>query len=97
MVAHVQDGGWPDLRRRRPCCRPTGSARGHRFPPVTARALLAEERRLFYVACTRARERLVVTAVQSPDDDGEQPSRFLDELVPDLDSTGSAGRRARCR
>ena len=39
-----------------------------------------EERRLFYVACTRAREQLVVTAVASPDDDGEQPSRLLDEL-----------------
>ena len=49
-------------------------------PPVTARALLMEERRLFYVACTRARRRLVVSAVQSPDDDGEQPSRFLEEL-----------------
>ncbi len=39
-----------------------------------------EERRLFYVACTRARQRLVVTAVQSREDDGEQPSRFLGEL-----------------
>jgi RecB family exonuclease len=47
---------------------------------VTARELLMEERRLFYVACTRARERLVVTAVASADDEGEQPSRFLDEL-----------------
>ena len=42
-----------------------------------------EERRLFYVACTRARRRLVVSAVKSPDDDGEQPSRFLEELGVD--------------
>lgn len=42
--------------------------------------LLAEERRLFYVACTRARERLLVSAVRGED---EQPSRFLDELDPD--------------
>ena len=41
--------------------------------------LLAEERRLFYVACTRARETLLVSAVQGED---EQPSRFLDELDP---------------
>ena len=40
----------------------------------TAAGLLAEERRLFYVAVTRARERLVVTAVDSPEDDGDQPS-----------------------
>ncbi len=45
--------------------------------------MLAEERRLFYVACTRARERLVVTAVASPDDEGEQPSRFVHELGRD--------------
>ena len=43
-------------------------------------AMLAEERRLFYVAITRARERLIVTAVQAPEADGDQPSRFLAEL-----------------
>ena len=48
--------------------------------PLTARELLQEERRLFYVACTRARSRLVVTAVASAEDDGEQQSRFIDEL-----------------
>jgi RecB family exonuclease len=41
--------------------------------------LLAEERRLFYVACTRARHTLLVSAVAGED---EQPSRFLDELDP---------------
>jgi len=40
---------------------------------------LAEERRLFYVAVTRARQHLVVTAVSGDD---EQPSRFIDELDP---------------
>ena len=42
-------------------------------------ARLAEERRLFYVAVTRARLHLLATAVRSDD---QQPSRFLDELVP---------------
>jgi len=85
VVAHVQQEGWPDLRRRATLL---GADRigvddsGHPdlVPPVTTRALLMEERRLFYVACTRARRRLVVSAVRSPDDDGEQPSRFLEEL-----------------
>jgi len=40
---------------------------------------LAEERRLFYVAVTRARRCLLVTAVR---DEENQPSRFLDELMP---------------
>jgi RecB family exonuclease len=40
---------------------------------------MVEERRLFYVACTRARRRLVITAVDSPEDDGERPSRLLAE------------------
>ncbi len=80
VVAHVQQEGWPDLRRRATLLQPDRIGRGELLPPVSARELLAEERRLFYVACTRARERLVVTAVASGDDDGEQPSAFLREL-----------------
>jgi RecB family exonuclease len=55
--------------------------------------MLAEERRLFYVAMTRARQRLIVTAVASPEADGEQPSRFIDELS--LQPTHLPGRPAR--
>jgi superfamily I DNA/RNA helicase/RecB family exonuclease len=82
-VAHVQEGTWPDLRRR-------GSLLGSELlvdvlagrdtpggPPMAEQ--LAEERRLFYVAVTRARSRLVVSAVSGEE---EQPSRFLDELDP---------------
>src|SRR5690606_39426384 len=39
--------------------------------------LLAEERRLLLVAVSRARRRVLVSAVRGED---EQPSRFLDEL-----------------
>ncbi len=80
VVAHVQAEGWPDLRRRTTMLQADRIGSDGLVPPVTPRELLMEERRLFYVACTRARERLVVTAVASPDDDGEQPSRFLAEL-----------------
>src|SRR5690606_8291230 len=43
-------------------------------------AQLREERRLFYVACTRATRRLVVTAVDPVNEDAEGPSRFFTEL-----------------
>ncbi|GAB3785130.1 ATP-dependent helicase [Nocardioides ungokensis] len=80
VVAHVQQDGWPDLRRRSTLLQADRIGETGIVPPVSSRALLMEERRLFYVACTRARQRLVVTAVASADDEGEQPSRFLDEL-----------------
>lgn len=82
VVAHVQEQGWPDLRLRGSLLGADRIGSGELVDPPTRGALLAEERRLFYVACTRARRRLVVTAVRSSDPDGEQPSRFLEELVP---------------
>ncbi|MEA2207330.1 MAG: hypothetical protein QOE77_4106, partial [Blastocatellia bacterium] len=82
-VAGVSDGVWPNLRRR-------GSLLGSDLlvdllacrAPVSSGLLgerLAEERRLFYVAVTRASRALLVTAVDS---DEAQPSRFLEELDP---------------
>ena len=55
---------------------------------------LIDERRLFYVALTRAQQRLFVSAVASADDNGPQPSRFLGELgEPAVHITGTAGSR----
>lgn len=82
-VAGVQDGSWPNLRRQ-------GSLLGADLlvdlhadrAAISSGRLperLVEERRLFYVAITRASEQLLVTAVASED---TQPSRFLDELDP---------------
>ncbi len=93
VVAHVQQDGWPDLRRRSSLLGADRIGTGGLIPETTAREALTEERRLFYVACTRARERLVVTAVASPDDDGDQPSRFLGELGVTVEEV--AGRPAR--
>jgi superfamily I DNA/RNA helicase/RecB family exonuclease len=84
-VAGVQEGVWPDLRLR-------GSVLGSELlvEVVAGRememvgrlsAMLDEERRLFYVAVSRAREQVLVTAVASGDGE-EQPSRFLEELAP---------------
>ena len=81
VVAHVQEQGWPDLRRRATLLQADRIGATGALPPTSLPDLLAEERRLFYVACTRARERLLVTAVESHDEDGEQPSRFLDDLA----------------
>ncbi|MFF4528027.1 ATP-dependent helicase [Streptomyces sp. NPDC001407] len=80
VVAGVQEGLWPDLRRRGSLLEADRIGRDGLAEPLSPGALLAEERRLFYVAATRARERLVVTAVKAAAEDGDQPSRFLAEL-----------------
>ncbi len=92
VVAGVQEGAWPDLRLRGSVLgseRLVDIAAGRAAPSGKAdaaaqvAALLDEERRLFYVATTRARRSLLVTAVD-PSSTGsggdEQPSRFLSEL-----------------
>ncbi|MEU1309792.1 ATP-dependent DNA helicase [Streptomyces cinnamoneus] len=83
VVAGVQEGLWPDLRRRGSLLEADRIGRDGLAEPLSPGALLAEERRLFYVAATRASRRLVVTAVKAAAEDGDQPSRFLTELGTD--------------
>ncbi len=84
VVAGVQEELWPDLRHRGSLLEPERLDPAAPAGPQSVRALLDEERRLFYVAITRAQQRLVVTAVGSDDDNGQQPSRFLAELSVDV-------------
>jgi superfamily I DNA/RNA helicase/RecB family exonuclease len=102
VVAGVQEGVWPDLRLRGSllgaddlAALASSGAAGAAGPvpwPDRRAELLAEERRLFYVAVTRARERLVVTAVAGSEGD-DRPSRLVEELgVPLPDTVTAVGR-----
>lgn len=79
-VVGVEEGQWPDLRTRGSILEPDRLTRTGVGDGVRPADLLAEERRLFYVACTRARQRVVVTAIASGTDAGPQPSRFIADL-----------------
>ncbi|RKN09009.1 ATP-dependent helicase [Streptomyces radicis] len=92
VVAGVQEGLWPDLRRRGSLLEADRIGRDGLAEPLSQAALLAEERRLFYVAATRARDHLVVTAVRGADD-GDQPSRFLRELGVEPEEVSGRPRR----
>ena len=85
-VAGVQEGLWPDLRRRGTLLGTadlTDLAAGLDKPaPGTDTTTLAEERRLFYVAVSRARRRLLISAVDGASRSDDVPSRFLDLVDP---------------
>jgi len=88
VVAGVQEGVWPDLRLRGSLLGSeqlvdvlTGRAGSFRGAQAAVRY---DETRLFLVALTRARERVLVTAVRSDD---EQPSVYLDVVDPLADAS----------
>ncbi|MCZ3387277.1 MAG: ATP-dependent helicase [Actinomycetia bacterium] len=80
VVAGVQADVWPDLRRRGSLLEPDLLGPDGVREPMTIAEARRQERRLFYVAVTRARRRLVCTAVEAPADEGQRPSPFLDDL-----------------
>jgi superfamily I DNA/RNA helicase/RecB family exonuclease len=80
VVAGLQEGVWPDLRRRGSLLEADAVDNPAARQAPSPAQLLAEERRLLYVALTRARRRLVLTGVSAFDEAGDRPSRFLDEL-----------------
>jgi RecB family exonuclease len=95
VVAGVQEGSWPDLRLRDSLLGAQalvdlldGRAGEGGAPDVAAarQAVLADELRSFAVACSRARSRLVVTAVADLD---SEPSPFVDLVVPPAPGPGS--------
>lgn len=89
-VAGLQDGAWPNLRQR-------GSLLGserlverirHGAMPIkeldalAASGLVEDERRLIYVAVTRAKSRLILTCVQKDD---AEPSPYFDDIAQYID------------
>jgi superfamily I DNA/RNA helicase/RecB family exonuclease len=95
VVSGLQEGSWPDTRLRGSLLgapdlvdllngRDSGDLAGAR------RQVLDDERRLLHVAVTRARRRLVATAVR---DEDERSSAYLDLVSPPPpDETGDAER-----
>ena len=80
VVAGVQEGVWPDIARRGSVFDPLRLSSAGLGEGVQTRELVASERRLFLLACSRASGRLLVTAVEGTEGEEDRPSRFLPEL-----------------
>jgi RecB family exonuclease len=92
VVAGVQADEWPDLRRRGSVLDADLLGHDGLRTPLTVADMRREERRLFYVAITRARRRVLCTAVRTPSDEGMRPSPFLDDLEVAVSFEGTAVR-----
>ncbi len=90
VVAGVQEGLWPDLRARTTLFADPREADGQ--GGAWRQSRLLDERRLFYVACTRASRALLVTAVDSATDDGPTPSPFVALAAGDAPIVAVPGR-----
>ena len=84
-VAGLQEGVWPNLRQRSSLLGSERLVERERhgdlarleLDVIAASALAEDERRLLHVAVSRARQGLIVTAVQREDD---EPSAYFEEL-----------------
>lgn len=80
FVCQVQEGRWPATVRRRGLLEVDRLTRTQIGEPEPLSRVVADERRVFLAACTAATDHLVVTASQGHEGEGDQRSRFLDEL-----------------
>ena len=80
IVAGAQEGSWPALRQLSAVLEPERLLSQAIGPRPSARERLTDERRLFRLACTRARGELIVVASAGTEGEADQPSRFLAEL-----------------
>ncbi len=93
FVCSVDEGSWPDVRRRSSLFEPErlGVVAGQ---PVIGELperseVVSEERRLFFVACTRAQQHLEVSSTALNPESGRVPSRFFKQLRPDVAMPGT--------
>ncbi len=91
-ITGLEEGIWPNLVVRGSILHPDEITVTGAGPGANPIALLREERNLFYVAATRARQQVTFTCIDQGDEGGDQPSRFIHDLirvgVPDQVVTG---------
>ena len=89
FVVGINEGEWPNLRRRASLLEVDRLTPRGLEAPRTRQALYDEERRLFHVACTRAACTLTVSGAMGAGGFSVQPSRFMaNRVVPPVPVLG---------
>jgi len=91
-IAGLQEGTWPNLKQRSSLLGAERLVERQRNPDIArdqldviaANGLMQDEERLFHVALTRAKQSIVITAVQRED---EEPSQFFEKIEVTVNKT----------
>ena len=94
VVTGLQDGIWPNLKARGSLLGSerlveafrSGLTNRSEISASTAAGLVEDERRLLYVALSRAKKKLLITAFEEED---SEPSRYFEELFETIRGHGS--------
>lgn len=84
FICGADEEVWPDIRRRSSIFQPERLTLDELGNLPERHVVLAEERRLFFVACTRARDYLHVSSTAADPESGRLPSRFIKQLAGDV-------------
>lgn len=85
FIASADEETWPDVRRRNSILEPERLTTSEISKKIERHVIVEEERRLFYVAVTRAKEKLYISSTSADPEQGRIPSRFIANLFPDPD------------
>ena len=91
VVVGMQQDLWPSAQLGGSLLAPDRVGLGGPVDPLTRAELLADERRLAFVAATRAQERLIVTAVAEAGEGGAQPSELFAEALEVVAAASGSG------
>jgi superfamily I DNA/RNA helicase/RecB family exonuclease len=81
FICSADEETWPDVRRRNSILEPERLTRNEISKHIERHVIVEEERRLFYVAVTRAQERLYISSTSADPEQGRVASRFISNML----------------
>jgi superfamily I DNA/RNA helicase/RecB family exonuclease len=81
FICGADEESWPDLKRRNSIFEPEKLGFDNFVSHIERSEILREERRLFFVAFTRAKSQVYISTTSADKEEGKLPSRFISNLM----------------